>query len=406
MSETVAGSGVDLYVFDDRVSDAWAPFALSRPGSELRFGRWLLRERLERFVGAPASGLVTRPWLRSFHERGAPPVVALDDVRPDRVRVFLRARFVPDLAARIPESASNLWADGELSGCRLSPGDDNPDPDWLAEPVPFAGLPDEEVAGRLIGPMWDFIAAHAERLALDLTESTAGAPELPGGVERIGEHAVRLGTGVRIEPGVLLDVRAAPIELDANVEVRAGARLGGPLYVGPGSRLLGGAVEAVSAGPVCHLRGEIEESIVLGYSNKAHDGFLGHAYLGSWVNLGAMTTNSDLKNNYGQVRIGPPEDEVDTGLLKLGCLIGDHAKTGIGVLLGTGTVLGAGCNVFGTDMPPKWTPPFSWGSGSDLTAYRRDAFIDTACLVMERRDVEVDDRTRAWLAAVWDEARA
>ncbi len=378
MNEASAGSGIALYVFDDRVADAWAPFALTQPGSELLFGRWSLRERLERFARTPVTGLLTRPWLRSYHEPAAPPVVRLDDARPD----------------------------GHVVGCRVSPGEDSPDAGWLADPAPLPGLPDEEVPGQLLGPVWDLVAGHADRLARDLTESIVDdqATELPNGVERIGDHPVRLGSGVRIESGVLLDVRAAPIELDANVEVRAGARLGGPLYAGPGSRLLGGAIESLAAGPVSYLRGEIEESIVLGYSNKAHDGFLGHAYLGRWVNLGALTTNSDLKNNYGPVRVGPPGDEVDTGLVKFGCLVGDHAKTGIGVLLGTGTVLGAGCNVFGTEMPPKWTPPFSWGSGSELTVYRRDAFVATAGLVMKRRDVEVDDRTDAWLAAVWDAA--
>jgi UDP-N-acetylglucosamine diphosphorylase/glucosamine-1-phosphate N-acetyltransferase len=406
MSATLAESDVDVYVFDDRISDAWVPFALSRPGSELRFGRWLLRERLERFADTPVAGLLTRSWLRAFHEGSAPPVVSLDEIPSDRTRVFLSARFVPELSARVPGSSSNLWADGHAVGCRLPPGDENPDASWLAEPTPLPGLPDEEIPGRVLGHMWDFIARHVERLALDLVDSTAGGaePELPHGVERLGDHPVRLGPGVRLEPGVLLDARAAPIELDANVEVRAGARLGGPLYAGPDCRLLGGAIEALSAGPVCYLRGEIEESTVLGYSNKAHDGFLGHAYLGRWVNLGALTTNSDLKNNYGPVRLGPPGHEVDTGLLKLGCLIGDHAKTGIGLMLGTGTVLGAGCNVFGTDMPPKWTPPFSWGSGSELSVYRKDAFEDVAALVMERRGVEVDDRTRAWLAAVWETA--
>ncbi len=337
----------------------------------------------------------------------APPVVAPRNVGSGRDRVFLNARFVPEPGASLPASGVNLWVGDQFAGCRLPAGRENPDRAWIAEPTAFSGLEDVQIEGRLLERMWDFIAEGPERLSADLTQSTVGdgEGELPDGVERLGAGPVLLGSGATIEPGVLLDTRGGPIELDSGVEVRAGARLAGPLYLGPGSLLLGGAVEALAAGPGCRLRGEIGESIVLGYSNKAHDGFLGHAYLGCWVNLGAETTNSDLKNNYGTVRMGPPGEEADTGLLKLGCFIGDHVKTGIGVLLNTGTVLGAGSNVFGSEMPPKWVPPFSWGSGSDLGLYRRDAFLETASIVMERRGVPVDDATHSWLGSIWDEAR-
>jgi UDP-N-acetylglucosamine diphosphorylase/glucosamine-1-phosphate N-acetyltransferase len=204
---------------------------------------------------------------------------------------------------------------------------------------------------------------------------------------------------------VLFDTRHGGVRLDDGVEVRAGARVAGPVHVGAGSRLLGGAFEALSAGPRCNLRGEIEETVILGYTNKAHDGFLGHAYLGSWVNLGAMTTNSDLKNNYGPVRLGSRDGGVETGLMKLGCLIGDHVKTAIGTMIITGTVVEAGANLFGDSRPPKWIRAFAWGHSPDAPAYDRRAFIDTALLVMQRRQIEPDDRTRAYLAACWDESQ-
>ena len=206
-------------------------------------------------------------------------------------------------------------------------------------------------------------------------------------------------------PGVLFDTREGVIELGAGVEVGTGSRLAGPMYAGEGSKLLGGSISCFAGGPHCYVRGEIEEVTVLGYSNKAHDGFLGHAYIGRWVNLGAMTTNSDLKNNYGTIRVGPPDAPVDTGLIKLGCLIGDHTKTGIGVLLNTGTIVGAGSNLFGAEMPPKWVDPFSWGQGDSLIVYRRDAFISTAVTVVTRRGIDADERFRGWLGDVWDEAR-
>jgi hypothetical protein len=152
---------------------------------------------------------------------------------------------------------------------------------------------------------------------------------------------------------------------------------------------------------VCRLRGEIEESVILGHSNKAHDGFLGHSYVGRWVNLGAMTTNSDLKNNYGPVRLGSPSGPVETGLTKLGCLLGDHVKTAIGTRINTGTVVGAGANLFGDSIPPAWVRPFAWGSDPAGPLFKQDRFLRLAKRVLERRGVEYDEQTDAWLAACW-----
>ena len=166
--------------------------------------------------------------------------------------------------------------------------------------------------------------------------------------------------------------------------------------------VLGGSLSEVTIGPVCKIRGEVESSVILGYTNKAHDGFLGHAYLGRWVNLGAFTTNSDLKNNYGPVRMGSPGGPVDTGLMKVGCFLGDHVKTGIGTLLNTGTVVGAGSNIFGGGMPPTYVPPFSWGSGDDLTEFRLDKFLEVASGAMGRRGMELDEDMEAVLRRAWE----
>jgi hypothetical protein len=145
--------------------------------------------------------------------------------------------------------------------------------------------------------------------------------------------------------------------------------------------------------------------VLLGYANKAHDGHLGHAYLGRWVNLGAETTNSDLKNNYGPVRLWTPDGERDTGTIKLGCLLGDHVKTGIGTLLNTGTVVGAGSNLYGAAMPPRYVPPFSWGTGEALVPYRLEKFLEVAARAMARRDVELTPKLQRQLVAAWHLAR-
>ena len=144
---------------------------------------------------------------------------------------------------------------------------------------------------------------------------------------------------------------------------------------------------------------------MLGHTNKAHDGFLGHAYLGKWVNLGAMTTNSDLKNNYRPVRVWTPSGVTDTGHNKVGCFLGDHVKTGIGMLLNTGTVVGAGANLYGSVMPPSYVEPFSWGQGDDLTEYRLAEFVDTARAAMARRGVDLDERGQQFLEACWRKGR-
>lgn len=393
----------ELYLFDDARADGWAPFSQTRPVGELLFGRWRLRERVERFAGSRAVGHLTRAPLARFAETGAPGAVAPEAIPTGTARLFWSSRAVPEPGVGRPREPANLWVGGSLAGAFVGPDSETPDAAWLAEPAPLPGLPDLEVAGAWLTHVWDLVSRGPDRLAADLAATLAeGMQRVPDGVWRLGEGALALGSDVRLEPGVVLDTRDGPIELANGVEVLAGARLAGPLYAGPGSRLLGGSISTSSAGPMSYLRGEIEESTVLGYTNKAHDGFLGHAYVGSWVNLGALTTNSDLKNNYGSIRVGPPDGTVDTGLTKLGCLIGDHVKTGIGVLLNTGTVIGAGSNVFGSEMPPKWIAPFSWGSGDRFRTYRREAFLDTAGAVMPRRGIEADGRVLGWLADVWD----
>jgi hypothetical protein len=142
------------------------------------------------------------------------------------------------------------------------------------------------------------------------------------------------------------------------------------------------------------VRGEVTDSIFLGFSNKAHDGHIGHAVLGRWVNLGAGTINSDLKNTYSSVRLRLADGDVDTGLLKCGAFIGDHVKTGIGTLLSTGTVIGAGSNLFGGRMPPTSVPAFSWGEGDRLGEHRIDKFFATAEIAMLRRGVELSEGMR------------
>ena len=191
------------------------------------------------------------------------------------------------------------------------------------------------------------------------------------------------------------------MRLSENVYVKAPARLTGPLFVAEGTVILGGDVGTSSIGPHCRIRGEVSDSVILGYTNKAHDGHLGHAMLGRWVNLGAGTSNSDLKNNYGSVQMWTPDGVQDTGLMKVGCFLGDHVKTGIGTLLNTGTLVGAGSNIFGGGMPSTVVPPFSWGTAKDMRDYHMERFLKAADQAMGRRGQALTKGLRTILQDAW-----
>lgn len=276
----------------------------------------------------------------------------------------------------------------------------------MDEPRPLEGSAEISLEGRLLEAPWELMQENAEQLRQDIPTFFRGyAEERMEGCHVLGNGFLSVGKDVTVEPGSVFDLSGGPIRLSDGVTVRAHTRLAGPAYVGPGSTLLGGVLSKISVGPVCKLRGEVECSLVLGYSNKAHDGFLGHAYLGRWVNLGAFTTNSDLKNNYGSVRVGSPGGPVDTGLMKVGCFLGDHVKTGIGTLLNTGTVVGAGSNLFGGAMPPTWVPPFSWGMGADLVEFRLEKCLEVAARAMGRRGVELTPGMEDLIRRAWEVSR-
>ena len=397
-----------LYLYDDGAARSWDPFVLTRPVGELLFGAFLFRERAQRYWNCPCRGQITRPDLRGFSEAGSAPVVPPDAPAPDVHRVLQSSRAaLSDSAPTLPTEPATLLLDGDVVGWSLPPGTPSPPEELLLDPEPLDGSRRVEVEGELLETPWELMARNGGRIQEDISTAFHGyaAESLPG-CHILGDGLLSLGSRVLVEPGCVFDVREGPIRLSDNVVVRAHTRLQGPAWVGPGSTLLGGSLGEISVGPACKVRGEVEASVILGYSNKAHDGFLGHAYLGRWVNLGAFTTNSDLKNNYGPVRVGGASGPVDTGLLKVGCFLGDHVKTGIGTLLNTGSVVGAGSNLFGGEMPPTWVPPFSWGSGGRLTEFRLDKFLEVAERAMSRREVVLDDEMTHLLTRAWETTRS
>ena len=349
-----------VYLYDDPADlPSFLPFTESRPIGELRYGACLLRERVATF--ATVAGHVAAPHLAHFREAGAPPVSAA----PAANAKVLRSTTVVDLT----------------KGAALT--------------------------GKCLDGVWQIIADLVPALRADLELER---DEREGG--RVPKHCTVLGDpstllideGAIVEPHVVFDTRSGPIWIQQGAEIRAFCRLGGPLVIGGGTRIVGGHIRESSIGPMCVVHGEVSNCVFLGYANKSHDGFLGHSIVGRWVNLGAGTINSNLKNTYGPVRLNLGTERVETGMTFMGALIGDHVKTAIGTMLPTGCVIGTGANVFGTKRPEAYVPAFAWGTDEPGRVVACRMFLQTAERMMHRRDVAVDDTVRAYLTSVWQHA--
>jgi UDP-N-acetylglucosamine diphosphorylase/glucosamine-1-phosphate N-acetyltransferase len=281
----------------------------------------------------------------------------------------------------------------------------------LAELRRFARV--VEVDAALLTFPWDLISANGEQIVQDLPllARQAGWPtaaERPPADPSVVVHnpaQVYVHPAARLDGPLVLDARDGPIAIDA-AQVEPFSVIQGPAAIGAGALIASARIRGeTTIGPVCRIGGEVEASIIQGYSNKHHDGFLGHSYLGEWVNIGAMTTNSDLKNTYGSIRVVLEGlGQLDSGILKLGCFLADHVKLGIGLHLNGGAVIGTGSNIFGVHFAPKTIPPFTWG-GEVFREYRIDGMIDVARKVMGRRKVALSPEYEAMLRDVFGMTR-
>jgi UDP-N-acetylglucosamine diphosphorylase/glucosamine-1-phosphate N-acetyltransferase len=422
-----------LYVYDDDRARTFEPFALTRPAGSLVVGTspsWL---RWQAALQVEAAGLIAAPHLADFDEKFAPHTAS--GTIPEG-SVIANARFAPAAAALATRSIergvaraerqpkAQAWiGDGRVAAVRTTRPLDAADfarGELRLDDLRSSDSATEEIAGWWIEEVWDYVRLLPEQIADDIARVSQGPIDRAGlaygspgpHVAVIGDHPVliaepqRIGSatvaGARIEPHVVLDASTGPIMIAHGARVNAFTRLAGPTYVGRDSVILGGDVAASAIGPVCKIRGEVSNIVVLGYSNKSHDGFVGHSYLGRWVNVGAGTVTSNLKNTYSPVEFWTPRGERKTGLQFLGTFFGDHTKTGIGTPLTTGTVLGAGACVFGSEMQPKVVPPFAWGSGAPYDTFQLEKFLSVTERVMARRHVELSDRSRRQLVASYE----
>ncbi len=390
-----------VYLYDDARARGFQPFALTRPMGELRAGALLVRERWSCALAAGVGGHLTSAHLRGFAEPGAAPVVEGGSIPAGSW--IANARFSP--ALREAAVAGRLTCDGEVVAVRTRDAVDagrlGDGTLALSALAPDGG--EAEVGGWWMHEVWDLVRHLTPMLNADLPVIGHGprmAEEaLPEQVVRLGAHPVYVEQGAVVEPASCFDTTNGPIVLRAGSHVQAFTRVVGPLYLGEGSSVAMDRIEGCSIGDTCKVHGELSSSILIGHANKGHAGFVGHSIFGRWVNLGAGTTTSNLKNTYGTVQLWTPDGVRETGMQFLGTLFGDHAKTGIGLHLTTGTVLGAGANVFGTTMPPKVVPPFAWGEAGSLSTYRVEKFLEVAARVMARRHVELGAQAAEQLRA-------
>lgn len=386
-------------LYDDARARRFEPFALSRPVGELRAGALLVRERWERALGLGCAGFVGAPHLADFTELSAPRAYA-DAVLPAGT-VVVNARALPSLT---PRGVSDvLEIAGRVAAVRLAAAADAArfrDGTAVLEDLASNGWERHEGAGHWLDAPWDLVRHLPDMLARDIAVLAAeGTSPPPAGCTVLGAHGVHIDPAAQVEPWVVFDATTGPILVAAGASVAAFTRLVGPVYVAPQAQVLGGKVSCCAIGEQCRVHGEVSTTIFTGHANKGHDGFVGHSVLGRWVNLGAATVTSNLKNTYGSVQLWTPDGLQSTGMQFLGTLFGDHAKTAIGTRMTTGSVVGTGANVVGAGMTPKVVPPFMWGEGDAL--YDVTRFVDVAARVMARRGVTLDESGRRHLQRIF-----
>jgi UDP-N-acetylglucosamine diphosphorylase/glucosamine-1-phosphate N-acetyltransferase len=247
----------------------------------------------------------------------------------------------------------------------------------------------QKIDGVLVEYIWDLIQANSDQIRSDFAFATQGrGSSVNDNGTVIHNQNVFIDKTAEIMPQVVVDGSDGPVFIDRNAVIQPHVYIQGPVYIGPSVLIKAGAQiysgSSISEG--CKIGGEVNNSIILPWSNKAHSGYLGSSYVGSWVNIGAGTDNSDLKNNYGAVKLTVNGEVIDTGLQFMGLIMGDHSKCGINTTFNTGTNVGINCNLYGSAMHEKHIPSFTWGSASDgYTTYKLEKALSVNKIVMSRR---------------------
>lgn len=403
-------------IYEDGGVALLEPLTLTRPAFDLWCGATPLLYKQRRAINTDEFGALVRPELAELCRQHHPDLAVNDSAwikREDVVLVNARwlppAQLIDDLQTpRVglveDEVAFIVPPRSDVVDCRHDTIDESIDT-WKQS------LCHCHAGGRMIGYPWDLVEENAAVLRRDAElfpnwkRDWSKTPSLAivGPAEQMLAHP-----DATIEPFVTVDTRPGPVMIDRGAVVHSFSRMEGPCYLGPESWVLGAKLRGGTIGPCCRIGGEVEASIVQGFSNKYHDGFLGHSYLGEWVNIGASTQVSDLRNDYGPIRVTLGGERIHTGLTKVGVFLGDHTKTGLGALLNSGTVVGAFCNLLASGgLLPPVIPSFCLVKNGNVSERQdlRQAFA-TAATALRRRGQELTGTHIEFFFTLYDQTAA
>ena len=397
-----------LVLLDDG-GGRFGPMVDLRPTFALRSGILTTAERQAAAAGHPATAGIVPAGLADVVRVRHPDLQINEPPSGDGPWLVVNGRLLDppsgvgmeEATAEVdPEDGSIRRALLDSEGIEALLAAERPTADALPESVARIERSEPPLATR----PWDVFTTAGRRIAGDLGLLGDGGEDrwmrLHGGTS-VGDHPIRIARTATLDPLVVLDARDGPIVVEEDAHIGAHAVLVGPVVVMAGSKVAAHATLKANTviGPGCRIGGEVGGTVFQGHANKSHDGHLGDAWVGEWVNLGAGTTNSNLLNTYDEVsmRLEPDGPRVRSGRQFLGCLLGDHVKTAIGTRIMTGTVVGTGAMIACSTPPPTTTPRFAWLTDDGTRAYRIDRFLATASTVLARRDMELDPATEGRL---------
>jgi UDP-N-acetylglucosamine diphosphorylase / glucose-1-phosphate thymidylyltransferase / UDP-N-acetylgalactosamine diphosphorylase / glucosamine-1-phosphate N-acetyltransferase / galactosamine-1-phosphate N-acetyltransferase len=401
-----------LVVFEASKWASMAPLSLNRPVFTLLSGTSSLLEKQIQHVQPLRVTLWVRPQMVEFCKKHVVPSLSIPvsintplDDEPALLtsgRTLHFSQFPRPTDPMVSVDEGNLIRQAYVKKPGLSWEDAmHRSARWLE----LLDLPRTSDQTRLPEYLWDLVHWNEEAIVADAIQMT-DRPRTPADCrcQVIAEQDVIVSPQAKISPGVVLDASKGPIVVDAGASIGANAVLQGPVYVGRYSSItpLSFIHSGTSIGPMCKVGGEVAASIILGYSNKPHDGFVGHSYIGQWVNLGAGTTTSNLKNTYGPIKMEIGSREIETDRRFLGSMIGDHSKLAIGTRLMTGSYIGYCCLLAGSDLPPRFVPSFTFWTDAGAQPYKLEKAREMMKQMYSRRGRSWDDEDEAQIKLVME----